>query len=236
MTLAGAIDLRLGDWQAVLCDVATVDALITDAPFGPRVHAGSRAFGRPRADGAPLDGLGPGYDAWTEEHVGEFVAAWAPRVRGWFACMASHDMTGWYQRAYQAAGLYAFAPVPLVIRGMSVRLAGDGPSSWSVYLMVARPRTQEFSRWGTLPGAYVVAPSRGAKGGRGKPRALLEAIVRDYSRAGDLVCDPLAGWGSTLIAAAALGRRAVGAERDEDAHAEALTRIREAKPSISTEQ
>lgn len=47
-----------------------------------------------------------------------------------------------------------------------------------------------------------------------KPLALMEAIVRDYSRPGDVVCDPCAGGGTTLLAAHRLGRHGVGAEMD----------------------
>jgi len=36
----------------------------------------------------------------------------------------------------------------------------------------------------------------------GKPMWLMRALVRDYSRPGNLVCDPCAGGATTLIAAA----------------------------------
>ncbi len=43
-----------------------------------------------------------------------------------------------------------------------------------------------------------------------KPRALLEVLVRAFCPAGGLVLDPCCGSGTTLAAAAALGREAVG--------------------------
>ena len=42
--------------------------------------------------------------------------------------------------------------------------------------------------------------------------ALARRIVAEYSRPGDLVVDPLAGTGTTLVEAALLGRRAIGVE------------------------
>ncbi|MEO9176895.1 MAG: site-specific DNA-methyltransferase [Gaiellales bacterium] len=46
-----------------------------------------------------------------------------------------------------------------------------------------------------------------------KPLALLERIVRAASEPGDLVLDPCCGSGSALVAAAVLGRRALGGDR-----------------------
>jgi site-specific DNA-methyltransferase (adenine-specific) len=46
----------------------------------------------------------------------------------------------------------------------------------------------------------------------GKTLGLMRSIVRDYTRPGDLVCDPCAGGGTTLLAARMDGRRSIGAE------------------------
>lgn len=213
--------LLLGDWHSVLVDAGMVDSLIVDPPYGKRTH--DSEF-RERSDGWEVDGLRPNYDAWSPEDVSLFVAHWAPRTRGWIVALTSHDLTSAWEAAYLAAGRYSFAPVPCVIRGMSARMAGDGPSSWTVYAMVSRPRTGEFSRWGTLDGAYVGGRQPGAENGRGKPLWLTDQLVRDYTRAGDLVCDPLAGYGGTLISAIDAGRRAIGAELDHAAYDEAHRR------------
>lgn len=106
-----------------------------------------------------------------------------------------------------------FAPLPLVETGSRVRLTGDGPSSWSCWVIVARPRTPEFVRWGTLPGAYVQKNERKAVMG-GKPLGIMRSIVRDYTRPGDLVCDPCMGGCTTGLAALSEGRRFVGSEID----------------------
>ena len=44
--------------------------------------------------------------------------------------------------------------------------------------------------------------------------ALAARIVAEYSKVGDLVCDPMCGVGTTLVEAAAIGRRVVGLELD----------------------
>ena len=159
--------------------------------------------------------------------------------------LTSHDLAPAWQDAYEAAGRYNFAPLPCVTWGGSIRLGGDGPSSWTVWAMVARPKTRAFQKWGTLAGAYQVAQPNNALGvnglpvssagalpggGRGKPLDLMRALVRDYSRPGDLVCDPCSGYGTTGVAALGMGRRFVGAECDQAAHAEAMVRLGRVQP------
>jgi DNA modification methylase len=55
--------------------------------------------------------------------------------------------------------------------------------------------------------------------------------VRDYSRSGDLVVDPFAGWATTLIAPVGQGRHAVGAELDRGAYRKAVSAMRAGAPA-----
>lgn len=222
------IDLRLGRWEEALADVDMVDAVICDPPYGARTHAGADAVAGPlRSDGRDHNTTRRpiGYAAWTAAHVRTFVGAWADRCRGWMACMTSADLLPAYESAFIRAGWYPFTPLPLVSPGSRCRLLGDGPSNWTVFMLVARPRTKRMASWGTLPGAYTYKPERGMVRVGGKPLSLMRAIVRDYSRPGDLVCDPCAGGATTLLAAAIEGRRAVGAEVDAETFAKAQARI-----------
>lgn len=217
---APEVDLRLGDYRETLVDVRC-HAVICDPPYGARTHAG----GTTRSDGSDPAGLAPEYAGWGEAEISEFVEFWAARCSGWIVTLTDSDLHVVWREAFDAAGWLSFQAVPCVIWGMSVRLSGDGPSSEAVYATVARPRTTAMKDWGTLPGAYVGTRQTGAGGGRGKPAWLMEALVKHYSRPGDVVCDPLAGWGSTLAAAQKLGRRPVGSEIDPEVRIEALRRF-----------
>ena len=76
-----------------------------------------------------------------------------------------------------------------------------------------------------MPGAYLPGAREKMDVVGGKPLWLMKAIVRDYTNKGDLVCDPCAGGATTLIAAASMGRKAVGAEVDPKTYAKAQKRI-----------
>lgn len=220
--MSAHIDLRYGRWEDVLADVRC-DTIITDPPYGARTHKGAKTT---RDLSAAGDGIA--YEHWTAKEVGAFVSSWAPRTRRWIVAMTSHDLIPAWEKAFSKAKLYGFAPVPALILGMGVRVVGDGPASWGIYIMAARhtskramqyPGCKEGAMWRALPGGYAESANTAeAGGGRGKPAWLNHALVRDYSNPGDLVCDPMAGWGGGLAAASALGRRAVGAEMDRDAY------------------
>lgn len=208
--------LRFGRWQDRLA-TDCVDAVVTDAPYGGRVHASAPT----RNDGVETDGLAPQYAPWTGDDVVEFVKSWSPRTDGWIVNMTSDDLITPHRDAFEDAKRVHFV-MPAVIDGMTCRMQGDGPSSEAIYLVLARPRSKAMAAWGTTRGYYKGPRSSDASGGRGKPQWLLNALVRDYTRAGSLVADPFAGWGSTLKAAVGNGRRAIGSEMDREAYDKAV--------------
>jgi len=200
--------------EGLPCDV---DTLIVDPPYSDRTHGGHddgvnghQGAGKDTASRRHLD-----YATWDKAQVVRAVNAWHPRCRGWFVVITDHILAPVWETWLKDAGRYVFAPLPFFSPGSRVRLAGDGPSSWTCWIVVARPRHDPYSKWGTLPGGYVCPPERMPIVG-GKPKRLMRALVSDYSRPGDLVCDPCAGAGTTLYAALDLGRRAVGVEISEE--------------------
>jgi hypothetical protein len=238
------IDLRCGPWQTALADVEMVDAVIVDAPYSARTHSGHDAgkkvqgYGRTEARKAampnPVKAPRPlTYDGWTPEDVRAFVEHWSPRCRGWIVTITDHTLAPVWAAAMADAGRYVFAPLPWFAPGSRIRLTGDGPSSWTCWIIVGRPRTGTYRdgtkahKWGTLPGGYSVTSSDRSRAlfSGGKPSKLMRMLVNDYSRPGDLICDPCAGWATTLLAAAQEGRRAVGSEMDPDTYADALARL-----------
>lgn len=233
-----SVDLRLGRWQDALADVDRVGTVITDPPYGTRTHTGALQGGQ-QDDGRTLNltdvergGDGSSrtpidYACWTPADVAEFVASWAPRTERWIVALTSHDLLPAWEAAFGAADWHSYAPIAAVVAGMGVRVLADGPANWTIHIVTARRRakrlgTKPGSIWRSLPGGYTGTLGDWQAGGRGKPDWLMHALVRDYSDAGHLVCDPCAGWGATLAAARNLGRPSIGAELDPKTYAAAL--------------
>lgn len=242
----------------------TVDALIFDAPYSSKTHDGHRAgkmtadtaaaWARRNADvagskraaeqryNARKSAAGESgrrdidYSAFDAEKIAAFCAVWLLRCSGWVVSVTDDALAPSWSAEFERAGLYVFAPLPLVETGSRVRMTGDGPSNWTCWLVVARPKSREFASWGTLPGAYVQAAERdiNSQGGSdrivgGKPLRSMCGIVRDYSRRGALVCDPFLGGGTTGLAAKQLGRRFIGMEQSPERAALSVKRISKAR-------
>lgn len=214
--------IRAGDYRDALEDVTATDTVITDPPFSARTHAGARTTkGLERGD-ASTESPGITYAPWTPFDAADLIDFWAPRIRLWIFVMTDHVLWPFFEERARKHDLHTFAPVSIVIPGMTVRQLGDGPASWTIWGMAARRKgfldpANPTTIWRALPGSYVVPrqhADRAIGDGRGKPLWLLHALVRDYSNPGHTICDPCAGYGSTLRAALELRRHAVGAELD----------------------
>lgn len=233
------IDLRLGRYQDVLRDVMC-DALIVDAPYSARTHSGHDAgtdsvnrerFSdddekRMRVDKRTGATYAVGvnrrrtlsYGAWGDAEIAECVDFWHERTRGWFVTITDTELAPIWSAHLERVGRCVFSPLAFVAPGSRVRITGDGPAQWSCWIVVARPRVYPYTKWGALPGAYVLPKGQNNRKGDeldvigGKPTWLMQSLVRDYSRPGELVCDPCAGGGTTLLSAEIEQRRAVGSE------------------------
>lgn len=197
-----------------------VDLLASDTPYSRKTHEGHNAAqGNDGADRHQLE-----YASWGESEVKAFVSFWRPQVRGWWCILTDHVLMGAWEAALEEAALYPFAGIPCLIPGMTVRQAGDGHSREAVMMVAARPRSRSFvdEQCRTLRGYYgPFGRDRWSTCHGSKPVALMRRIIVDHSRPGDVVCDPCAGGGTTLYAAALENRPSVGSEIDSKTHRKA---------------
>jgi site-specific DNA-methyltransferase (adenine-specific) len=208
------IDLRLGPWQEALADVVECDAVICDPPYSERTHKGALSVtGEVGVDAYP----------WLEpEDAAELARWWCERSRGWVVFHTDDVLFPVFRAAMEAAGRYCFPQVPVLQQ--QPRVTGDGPAAFGHLLAVSRPRARKWLEWGSLPGWYEAPREKGQIRGA-KPIGLMQAIVRDYSRPGDLVVDPFAGSGTTALACAIEGRRCITSEKDPKHYAIAKKRL-----------
>lgn len=209
--------------------------LSVDAPYSARTHDGFDGGKASQAGqlykGAPVTKRTNNtidYSAWSPADVRRAVTLWHQHCAGWFLSTTDHTLEPTWSEALESAGRYVFAPLPWVEVGSRIRLSGDGPSSWTCWLVCSRPRSAPYAKWGTLKGAYIGPgenkQNRPQRIMGAKSLALTCELIEDYSRPNDLVLDPCAGGGTTLTAARMTGRRCIGIEKDEG-RAELIARI-----------
>lgn len=215
----GRMDLRPGDWRDVLADVPAVDVLITDPPYSERTARGFRG-------GNGLDRAGIVYGSIDHQWVDTLIHHWASRINWFSVVFSDHIGQRWYESAFEAAGLFCFAPVPYIKPDSPPRFLGDGPASQAEWITIARKRVKlPRERAGSRRGFYVYGMQRDQYRVGGKSLDLMRALVRDYTCPDDLIVDPCAGGGTTLLAAAIEGRRAIGAEIDPQTYDKACRRL-----------
>ena len=245
--------LYRSSWEAALPDTRC-DALIADPPYSARTHAAetTRNDGADAAgltpDYAPWSAANvlAFVTSWSPRVSGWMVCLCDHGLID--AYEAAYDAVGRYA--------FPPLPVIIRGMSHRMQADGPSSESvwamaacgcdWSGVAMVARPKSRDFvdRKWNSR--GFYKGPcgcqtadhfdgnsmrngrAGGSTGGRGrgKPPWLEHALVRAFSRAGDVVADPLAGFGGTLAASVALGRTAVGAELDAAAFAEARRRLR----------
>jgi len=217
--------LLLGDCLAVMPTLGRFDAVVTDPPFSERTHKGHDAGALEGRDGAKRATLG--YGALTKDAAADLAERFAGLCSGWTVWMTDHTLAPVIAKALEGAGRYVFAPLPFHQPGRSVRLSGDGPSSWTDWIIVSRTAAQ--MRWGTLRGGYIAGEGWADKQRMGgKPLPLMMQVIDDYTRFGQTVLDPFLGGGTTAVACEKMGRRCTGIEIDPEAFDRACRRVDEA--------
>jgi site-specific DNA-methyltransferase (adenine-specific) len=221
----GNATLYLGDCMDILPTLPKVDAVITDPPYSDRCHSGHDKGAHEAKDGANRSTLG--YAALSLADVEKLAEFYVSQSNGWVVWMTDSDLAVAIRTALEKRGLCAFAPLPFFQPGRSVRLSGDGPCSWTDWIVVAR--TKAVRKWGALPGGYVAGPGWNDKARMGgKPTALMELLVLHYSRPGNTVIDTHMGAGTTGVACIRNGRKFIGIEIDPAAFQIACQRIEQA--------
>lgn len=214
------------DCKLVLPLLPPVHHVISDPPYGASTHHNHDARSGRRRDSYNAQSLG--YSALSIEDVAHFTSEMHRLSEGWIVWFTDADLAGTVRAHFTALKRTTFPPLPYFHSGRSVRLAGDGPCSWTDWIVVAR--TKALSKWGTLRGGYIAGEGWDDKVRMGgKPTRLMRLVVCDYSRAGETILDPFMGAGTTGIACALERRSFIGIEVDADAFATSCQRITEAQ-------
>ena len=223
-------ELRLGKFQDVLADVERCDAVITDPPY----LSACASAGGSWAVGARHSAVGEspmGYEPASESLLDDLVSFAARICSGWFVAFNDFDGAHYVRSAVRSRGAVSAEPIAWVKPKCLTppRGANNLPEKGTEFIIASR--FKPLARNGLIPGSYVSptntpGPNQSLFVTGGKPIDLMRAIVRDFTKPGDLIVEPFSGGGTTLLAAVMEGRRAIGAEMDAGRFEIAVKRLR----------
>jgi site-specific DNA-methyltransferase (adenine-specific) len=212
------VTLHLGDCLEYVrtMDAGSVDAVITDPPYG--VLLGEVNNGQAREKNQQPYSLFSDTPEYIEQLVvpvielciqkfGRVVVT--PGNRNLWKYPSPDDIGCWYVPAATSRGKWGFACMnPILYYGKSPR-AGRGDTPNSVNMQAVRDKTIDHP-----------CP---------KPLAFMKWLIEKGSKPGDTVFDPFMGSGTTGVACMQTGRKFIGCEIDPGYFAIAEKRIRDAQ-------
>lgn len=200
-------------------DNRSVDLLLTDPPYKisksyrcenevpNRLRKNGKDFPMPKGHFGKWDTDFPSPAEWTKVVL--------PKVRGWAVIFCAHAQIGEYCQIMKNHRFIAISPMvwhktnPVPFNHKTKPL-----NAWEAIVAGKRPSTtfnghavhSVFTHKSPIPQDRIHATQ--------KPEGLLQEFVRLFSNSGEVVVDPFAGSGSTLVAATREGRVAIGYESD----------------------
>jgi len=208
----------------------SVDHTITDPPYSAKTHSSGKRYRR----GDIVDHV-IAYKPMTPAIMRAVSKQIVRITRRWIVITCDTDSPQLWRAALEAAGAEFVRHGIFYKDDAQPQMSGDRPGSGFECVVICHaPRDSGRMRWnggGRCARWHATSDSRQPGGlivdGQ-KPLALMRALVSDFTDAGDLVCDPYSGGGTTAVACQELGRRFLGWEQDRDTYDKASTRIKEA--------
>lgn len=209
----GGQRLILGDCLEVMPLLGTVDAVVTDPPYG--VNGGSGTIGKSSDKTKYSDAFPDTLEYLRDVSVSAVSMALSMSGRG----------------AITPGNKHAFEYPKPDDMGIMYQPAATGLSQWG------RCTSQPILFYGrdprvglTIQPKHIITTRQSEKNGHPCPKPLyvMEWIVSRASTEGETILDPFMGSGTTLVACEKLGRQGIGIELDPDYFEIACKRVDEA--------
>lgn len=231
------VTLFLGDYEDILPQLESVDAVICDPPYSEHTHKNIRSAkmlandrgGRYGADTRRSVDLG--FESLSEagrEFLSEQFARLAKR---WVLVFSDVESDHLWRDSLTGHGLDYVRTGAWIKIGSTPQFSGDRPATGFEAITIAHPTGRKRWNGGGRHAVWSVpiVLNRSRKDPRWhttqKPLALMAGLVELFTDPGEVVLDATAGSGTTGVAAKRLGRKAILIERDETHCESAATRL-----------
>lgn len=228
-----AVTLYLGDCREILPQLEPVDHVITDPPYSRDVYIRASAIYAKPGSGTPKRmGLseqkrrGGALQKMANGDIGAMDVALmnivarltSSRVRRWWIVFSDAESTHLWKEAAERAGLRFVRTGAWFKPNSMPQMSGDRPAvGYEPCTICHSPGPMRWNGggkrgvWEHLTCGGSERPDHPCP----KPESLMRELVTDFTDDGEVIMDPFAGSGTTLVAAKRLGRKAIGIEINE---------------------
>jgi len=234
------VTLYCADCRDVLPTLGQVDHVITDPPYSEHVHSKQwqsglsfeelkRRYPRSFHGAGKHDELGfPPVTAEQRTALAEWCAA---NVTRWALMFCDLELAHLWRADIERAGFDYVRTCVWVKPDSAPQFTGDRPGAGAEAIAVAHRKGRKRWNGGGRRGVFEYGVNNYGKNLRAhptaKPEALMSELVSLFTDVGEMICDPFAGSGTTLVAAKRLGRKAIGVEISERYCEVAVKRLRQ---------
>jgi site-specific DNA-methyltransferase (adenine-specific) len=205
---SGGVTIYHGDCREIVPQIGPFDHWMSDPPYTPETHAGARTT--PGADGESHL-LRNEFDPITVDFIRGVLAS--SQCRRWGVMTVDWQHVKPLKDDPPAGWRFVRHGVWVKPNGMP-QLTGDRPAQgWEAVAILHAGKGRMRWNGGGLPAVWRHAKVN-TPHPTGKPEPLYMDFVSQFTDPDDLIVDGFMGWGTTLVAAKRLGRRAIGVDLD----------------------
>lgn len=210
------VTVHHGDSRAILPTLGQAALVFADPPYAAGIAYGAHDDG-PGRDRRRT----PAFLRKVDERLEAWVAQWLPMCRALApVVIVTPGLVNLYRYPEPRSVLAR------VDRTQQAPASAAHLSKWEPVLVYGQPKGR--LTWDVIETAAHSERARWPlRHPCPKPVGLVAPLIAAFTGPGDLVIDPFAGSGTTLVAAKSLGRRAIGIELDERWCEEAAVRCRQ---------
>lgn len=190
-------------------EARSFDCVITDPPYSERTHLKARR--------KTIDGIKEGidFDSFTDENLIEAYEHFGLLTKGWVISTLDYNHAFSFE-SEPPKGLRQLRIGVWVKENSTPQISGDRPAQgWEAISYLHRDDVRPAWNGGGHHGNYVSNIPKSYGHPTPKLIRMFEDFVIRFSNPGDIILDPFAGGGTTLVAARNQSRCVVGIEKDE---------------------
>jgi DNA modification methylase len=217
----GRIVLHLGDCREVMATLAdkSIDVVITDPPYSEHVHTKSRRGGGGKNGRSTIVSEKElGFAHLSADVMTACADAYDRLARRWVLVFSDVESSHLWRGELTASGLEYTRTGAWIKNGGTPQFTGDRPAVGFEAITICHPNGKKKWNGGGTPAVWNYTVALPHLEDRvhttQKPIKLLRRLVELFTDPDELILDPFAGSGTTLVAAYEQGRRAIGVELD----------------------